>query len=58
MPLAYDPSRGRYRSSLRNNFRRKLVEEERVSKKGRSALICLSVAQLDTFGLVENLIRN
>ena len=31
---------------------------EKVSKKGRSALICLSVAQLDTFGSVENFIRN
>ena len=31
---------------------------EKASKKGRSALICLSVAQLDTFGSVENFIRN
>jgi hypothetical protein len=58
MPLTYDPRGGRYMSSVGNNFRRKLVEEERVSKKGRSALICLSVAQLDTFGSVENLIRH
>lgn len=58
MPLTYDPRGGRYISSVRNNFRRKLVEEERVGKKGWSALICLCVAQLNTFGSVENLIRN
>lgn len=58
VPLTYDPCSRRYRRSICNYFRRKLVERERISKKCRGALVGLSIAQLDPFGSVENLIRN
>lgn len=58
VPLTYDPCSRRYRRSICNYFWRKLVEKERISKKCRGALVGLSIAQLDPFGSVENLIRN
>lgn len=58
VPLTYHPCSERYRSSVCNDFGRELIKKERVGKKGWSALICLGVAQLDSFGSVENLIWN
>lgn len=58
VPLADDPRSDGYRGSFFDNFGGELVEEERISKEGWSALLCLSIAQLNPFGSVENLIWN
>lgn len=57
MPFTYDPCSGRHLSSFCNDIRREFVEKIRISKKGWSALVCLSVAQLNPFGSMENFIR-
>jgi len=56
VPLTYDPCSGRYLCSFSNDIRRKLVEKIRICKKGWCALVCLSVAQFNPFGPLENLI--
>lgn len=58
VPLADDPCGDRYCGSFSNDIRGELVEEERISKEGWSALLCLGIAQLNPFGSVENLIWN
>ena len=46
MPLTYDSSRGRYWCSLRNNFRRKLVEGESQQKRQE----CIDMPECCTTG--------
>lgn len=56
MPFTYDPCRGWNWSPIRNHFWWEFVKKIWISEVGRSALICLCVAQLNTLGFVEHLI--
>lgn len=54
--FTYDSCSGKYLSPFCNDFRREFVEKIRICKEGWSALVCLSVAQLNPFGSMGNLI--
>lgn len=58
MPLTNHPCSWRHWGPLTNHLRRKLVQEIRISEKGRCTLMGLGIAQLNPFCSVEHVIWN